>query len=458
MSYAARVVCALSWLFLSACRGLRPAAETDPGASGPGSVDSASSADTGSSTTGHSAVASDTAIEHIPPADTGIPRLCHVSISCDQAIPDEPKIDCQLTVTNALGRVYWDGPAGVELRGRSSLSAPKHQYAVELRDDSGARASANLLGMGSDDDWVLNGCYYDRSLVRNALGYDLYRAMGADGGPDDYAADFRFCDLDLNGAPQGIYMLITRIEAGKKRIDIAEDDGTGDSFVLKLDESGYLHANALGYGGWTVVSPPDTDAAQQAGISAWLDGWETAAETDPGDPDGGLAAWIDIDSAVDIVLFEEMMKNNDAWYLSLYAWKDLGGKIHFTPWDLDLTLGQPSYNDNEAWDSWILYRPDLVATFAAIPDFDQRLAERWAELRAGPLATGAVLARIDGYQQTMGDAIEQNFEIWPISSIQFGGYLYPVSSYAEEDAYVRNWVTERLAWMDDHVSEWGEGR
>ena len=82
------------------------------------------------------------------------------------------------------------------------------------------------------------------------------------------------------------------------------------------------------------------------------------------------------------------------------------------------------------------------------------MAARWAELRAGVLAEDAILARIDAMQATMGDAIDRNFERWPIEQIGYGNYFYPVSSYAEEDAHVRAWLGERLRWMDENVAAW----
>lgn len=151
-------------------------------------------------------------------------------------------------------------------------------------------------------------------------------------------------------------------------------------------------------------------------------------------------------------------KNNDAYYLSLFIWRAPGEPLRITPWDLDLALGQPSYNNNEDPRSWILYRPDTVAALGRIDGWDDRLAERWAELRRGPLDRDAIHARIDGYQTTMGDAIEANFAVWPIEDIQFGGhYLYEVDSYDDENARVRAWIDTRLDWMDDNVGRWSDG-
>lgn len=80
---------------------------------------------------------------------------------------------------------------------------------------------------------------------------------------------------------------------------------------------------------------------------AWLDGYYDALEAArPGEP-GELFRWVDRGSAVDFVLLQELVRNTDAYYLSVYLWRDGEAPMRFTPWDLDLSLGQPSYNDNE---------------------------------------------------------------------------------------------------------------
>ena len=171
-------------------------------------------------------------MEQVPGVDPAPPGSCTLVLECGVDIPDEPKVDCDLTVLSDAGDLQYQGPAGVELRGRSSGSAPKHQYAVELRDEAGDDLSVNLLGMGGDADWVLNGLYYDRSLMRNALAFELFNAMD----PARYAPEARYCTLELDGAPQGVYLLTERVEADDDRIVLPEDDGTGSIFVLKLDD------------------------------------------------------------------------------------------------------------------------------------------------------------------------------------------------------------------------------
>ena len=156
--------------------------------------------------------------------------------------------------------------------------------------------------MGGESDWVLNGMYYDRALFRNALAYDLFRAMD----PRRYAAETRYCDLVLDGEWLGLFLLTEQVKRDDDRVDIPVDDGSGNSFVLKLDDSGGIAENTLGHGVWSAVSPSSPTPAQVDGITAVLAGWQATAMSDP----DRLGSHLDLDSWADLVLLEELFKNS----------------------------------------------------------------------------------------------------------------------------------------------------
>lgn len=440
--------------------GAESGLDSAPGESGghSGATDSG-----GDSAPGHSGAdsAADTAPpeplveEEVIPDFSWSDGICQLRLDCSDTIVDAEKVSCTFRVEDASGTVAWDGPAGVELRGRSSLYFPKNQYALELRDEADAEVEADLLGMGAESDWVLNGAWVDRALFRNKLTYDLFSEMGEG---REYAAESRFCELELNGDYWGVYVLTERVKEDASRIALSSSGETdGSSFVLKLEESGGFATNMLGYGSWRAVYPRQETATVEAldGMRATLLAWTEAAwSADPGDETTGIFSVVDQQSAIDFVLIEEFAKNNDANFLSIHLWKDEGGLIHFTPWDIDLGYGQPSYNDNENPETWIAYRPDLVAAFADDPDFRAAMAERWVELRAGPLDRDALIARIDATEALLGEAAARNFERWPIEDVDFYGYLYAVSSWEEEVQNIRDWVDARLAFMDENVASW----
>ena len=381
-------------------------------------------------------------------------QLCQLALECETHIGDGVQTECAFSVTTQAGEIQFAGPANVWQRGRSSRYIEKHQYGVELHDEAGADANVDLLGMGDESDWIVNGNWYDRSLVRNKLGYDLFRSFG-DG--ERYAAESRYCELTLNGEYEGIFLLQERIKRDNDRIDIQADPGDGLSLVLKQDDDECFYLNQTTHGCWKLVYPSESTISPESseGAYSWLYEMEDAVRRgDPSDPNGAWS-FIDEDSFIDVLLLEELVKNEDFCWTSLHSWKDHDGLLQFTPWDLDMGYGNlANYEDYGTTDTWIAYRPELFALPGSAAETHTRMAARWAELRAGVLAEDAMLSRIDAMQATMGDALARNLERWPIEQVGYGNYFYPVSTYAEEDAHVRTWLHERLIWMDGNVARW----
>lgn len=316
----------------------------------------------------------------------------------------------------------------------------------------GDEHAADLGGMGGDADWILNGQYADRVLWRNRLAYDLFQSLG---GMERYATESRFCELDLNGEYQGLYTLGERISRDDDRLDLPAGAAPGDSFIIKLDDEYGFRPNALGFGTWQMVYPDHDDAAT-ASVSDFLAGWEQAVQgSNPADPNTGIFAYVDRDSAVDFVLLQELMRNIDAYDLSVHLWRAPDGKMHFTPWDFDLSMGSypEGFCNAEGW----LLRFEYIDAMVSVPEFKQALVARWAQLRQGPFSQDALLARIDGYDATLQPGLARNLERWPAEEVSVLAEgvpqdLCPVASYDDEHARVRAFIPARLAWMDENLA------
>ncbi len=352
----------------------------------------------------------------------------------------------------------WEIDPALLVAGQNTIAVEVHQSDAEssdLRFDASLLASAgrntpDLFGMGGEDDWILSSAYIDRVLWRNKLAYDLFASFGE----DRWAAEQVFCELTLDGDYRGVYLLSESVRRDGERLDLAADDGTGASFIVKNDEEGGFRANTVGFGEWQSVYPRQTESNAEsiAGVDAALGAWEEALLA------RDEAQWdhVDLESAVDWVILQELFKNSDAYYLSVHLWRDAGSPIRFTPWDLDLTLGYP-YTDCGA--TGFVWRTELPEGFADSPAFKARLVQRWAELRQDVLTDAAIRARIDAYEATMGDAIARNFEKWPVDEIMFGwgeedNWLCPAETWDEEHDRVLAWLPERTAWLDAHFGEY----
>ena len=155
-------------------------------------------------------------------------------------------------------------------------------------------------------------------------------------------------------------------------LDSIKEDTSSLEVLNGSADSGGFRDVGIANGSWRLVYPHEdrATAEQVAGVSLWLSSLEdivTGADTAT-----SVFALVDLESAVDFVLLEEFAKNSDAYYLSMHVWKDVGGKLRFSPWDIDLSFGQPNYNNSESPEEWILYRPALIRAMAREP------VSRWA--------------------------------------------------------------------------------
>lgn len=385
------------------------------------------------------------------------PPLCSIELSCASDIQDEPKTDCDLMIHDGFGASVYADRAAIERRGRSSQAYPKPNYGLELRSAAGDENPTNLLGMGQESDWILDGLWVDRALVRNELAFAWFRSFE----DERWAPRGRFCELALNGEPRGIYRLGERIKRDDDRIDIPEDDGTGQSFVVKQDSEGDLEWDVGEERRWKLVSPAQERAtdAQRRGAQAFLDRLDDALHDD----DAELFELLDLDAAADFVIVQELAKSVDAYNLSLHLWKAPGRPAQLVPWDFDLSMGQPASTIRPGTDSpmgWAAHRTLLSDGLDQREAFRSRLAARWREHRTGALSEATINARIDRALETLTPgAVEANFDIWPIEDVSFDSIFppysfYAVSSHDEEIARLRAWLMQRLAWMDAHIDQY----
>lgn len=379
------------------------------------------------------------------------PGLCRIDLDCGgREIPDHPKIGCALEIRDAEGVVAYRGFSGVEKRGRSSLEFPKPQYSLELRNTAGDEEAADLLGMGRESDWIVNGAYIDRALVRNKLLFDLFRSWGDE--RSRYAPQSAYCELVLDGDWRGIHLLTERIKRDDDRVDIRASD-RGASFIVELADEGFVESRvAFANKYWKLVYPHRARATteQRDAVRAWLWAWESAVL---GDGSADPFDFLDLGSAVDFVLLQELGKNNDAYLWSVFLSKDVGGKAFFVPWDMDLTLGQPLYNENNLATGWVKGRPTLIGRLGADAAFQRALVSRWRDLRRTTLREEILFARLDSYRATFGSRLEENSRRWPVAEIRFLEDQLPATgSFEEEWSSIRAFLSARLRWMDQNIA------
>ena len=409
--------------------------------------------------------------------------IARVNTFAGQEIPDEPKIDAEFQLQQQ-GQTLFTGRIGIEIRGQSSQMFPKKQYGFETRNEQNEGIDVSLLGFPEEEDWIFHAPYSDKSLMRNALIYDLSRAIGR------YTTRVQYIDFYLNGRYDGLYLLMEKLKRDKNRIDLnnlKENENTGEDltggYILKIDkESEYTTQNMfesrfdppLATGGQQIrflyedPDPDDITPAQREYISNYVHGFEAAlASENFADPELGYAAYIDVDSFVDFFVLNELAQNVDGFRLSTWLVKDKNEKLAMGPiWDFNLAFGNANYCGGNATDVWTYqFNQRCSGDFWLVPfwwnrlledpNFKAKVKERWQALRADAFAEQAIMGRIDAYVNQLSETnnITNNFARWPV----LGAYVWPNdfigATYEQEVDYLKGFISQRLSWLDAQIGQ-----
>ena len=367
---------------------------------------------------------------------------------------------------------------GIKVRGQSSAMFPKPGYGVEVRDSTGEGMDVSLFNLPPADDWVFHGPYVDKSMLRNALAHWLFRQAGR------YSPRTKHFDLYINGVYRGVYVLIEKIKRGKYRVDVSklkETDIAGDSltggYIWAFDKTG-TNTGGAGSGpiekegfstsdGLNVIlhypKKENIQKQQENYLKQYLNNLEGLFKN--GGSGKGYDKYVDVGSAVDYVLHQEVTNNADSYWCSffLYKPKDKGGKngkelkegkvTLGPPWDFNLAMSNGSQPENgggqggggggmwggggfgggmggfsSSGNGWqiensmksgggmmgsSLKAPNWLLKMWKDADYQKELKARWAELRSGVWHTKTLDLYLDSMKTYLKSAADRNFKRWP---------------------------------------------
>ena len=369
--------------------------------------------------------------------------------------------------TRIVGRAALDARIGIHVRGATSRNVPKKQYALELRADEGDTDKARpMMGLPSGADWVLSDpIAYDRSLIRNAVAFELSNRIGR------YAPRTRFAEVfmvDDGGDVRaesflGFFTLIEKINRGPERVNVSRlpasavsPPATTGGFIVRIDKGPPDFAAA---GRWLQFVYPDAEdmrsperRPQLDFISAFMNDFAQAASAaDFRHPSTRqhYSEYIDVGAWIDHHIINVLAKNVDGLRFSAYFHKERGGRLAAGPvWDFDRSLGTPydprtaeaaewsppTFNAtdyfNEGW--WRLLFRD--------PEFRSQYAARFKTLLNGQLSADNLDRIVDGLASQVGGGAERNFRRWP---------QFPPkdNSHAAEISLLKEFLRRRVAWI-----------
>ena len=357
--------------------------------------------------------------------------------------------------------------ATVKYRGASSYSSfDKPQYRITFyRKENGKALDYDLFGLGADSEWVLNGPFLDRTLLRNYLVYTL------SGEIMEWAPGCTFFELFVNGKYQGVYLAVEPVTNGASRLRLSEFGllSGATAYIVKRDRVGtelnvlHTYGERNGYTSQelSVGYPGKNDLTKEqfTWIERDISQFEQALYSESfADPDIGYSRYIDVNSFVDYFIINEFAMNHDASVLSTYVYKELGGKTQLCVWDFNNGF------DNYQWftmDSQEFYVVETNWFDRLLQDrnFVEKVEQRYQELRRTTLSDEHIAEVLTHGREMLGPAVERNFAKW--------GYTFEVMYLAPEFRDPQNYeqaitqletvIAERLAFLDTNMHSLEDG-
>ncbi len=360
--------------------------------------------------------------------------------------------------------IYVDGDSlaryeNTQIRGRGNSTwwnSDKKPFRVKFEKKQ------RLLGEGfaNAKSWTLLANHGDKTMIRNALTYDLGRFMGM-----KFCPAARFVDLYLNGNYQGTYQISDQVQVHKKRVEVDEDSG----WLLEVANENSKEDPFISSTGFKIMynikNPKDQQLTveRRIAIGQWIQQFESAvASNDYCDPEKGWRAYVDEEDFINWYVGAEITGNIDALY-SIYMYKEADDqKMHFGPlWDIDLGYDNSSerslLNNMEAFlGLWNRPFEKILQRLWRDPWFVQACNDRLRELTDRGLQS-YLLSHIDSLRTVIWQTQTENFKKWRINQkvydwakqsyyTTYDGYISELKSFVNiHIPYLQRAFTERQA-------------
>ena len=347
----------------------------------------------------------------------------------------------------------------VEIRGRgnSTWNLAKKPYRIRFKTPQ------KFLGRGfaKARSWTLLANHADKSLIRNAVTFDMGDFLG-----QPFAPAAKFVDLVLNGTYLGNYQISDQVNVDNKRVEIVEQDVPADAesnitggYLLEIDGFGTSEPVFFRTSKNLIVnvhSPDETiiNTAQRNYIKNYLDTYERTLFNSKTykDPDVGYRALTDTSTLISWYIASELSANPDCFW-STYIYKDCDDpKIYFGPlWDYDI-----AYNNCDRVGD-VTRRTMVDAAFGsdlAKVWVKQMITDTWfneAVNRAWNRALDEgieehMLEYIDSLAALLDESQARNYRKYSISSHVYNEiYLY--STYDDYIHQLKSFITDHIDYL-----------
>lgn len=399
---------------------------------------------------------------------TNLPTVSIHTVDAEDIVEKEKYLKGIVTIISENGTDIFQDSLEVRGRGNNSWTHPKKPYRMKLMK------KASLLGLpAKEKNWTLINNYGDKTLMRNLLAFDMSERVEM-----PYTPAGKPVDVLLNGEYKGTYQLCDQIEVKSNRIEVEtmkESDIEGinltGGYLLEIDA--YAHQelpiawfrSAQKGTPVTIKYPKDDEIVvpQRNYIIDHFNKMEASLYSSSyTNPSTGYRKYIHTPTFIRHFLLGEFCGNTDT-YWSVYTYKKRSDDLfYFGPiWDFDLAYENDKrthpINNNKEW----IYRSkgsatdgmrDFVNKLFTDPSFVAELKTVYAQYRnSGAISEAALLKVVDDYARMLDRSQDLNFKRWNMLNTLVHENPKVYGSYEGEVENVKNYISNRLVWMDSKL-------
>ena len=313
-------------------------------------------------------------------------------------------------------------------RGETSAVRPKPPWKITLKDEEGENTNRNLLGMGSDDDWILSSMIFDDTKLREKIVVDLWNDYAAAEDWNYPMSPSEYVEVVMDGRYQGLFSLRRRVDA--KFLDLQQED-----ILLK------------GVNIWHKVPPEEAYDVIETPNS------EQQAYDVMRDIEGNLEDAVNISNMVDVnLLLNFLVAPDNVSYKNMFYVLDRQQneyRMYYIPWDTDMSLGTIWRDDAFVYDraftmQKITFHQDFLQLMDTSETYWQMLVSRWQELRTSMYSQQTIQAVLqENYSRiTDSGAYARDQERW--------GTMYDGVDTPEE---LYRYMIDRIAFLDEYYQQ-----
>jgi len=399
---------------------------------------------------------------------TGVFPSLRLTIAADEIHRTIWAPNIMVSLENA-GQAYEFANATAQVRGRgnSTWHFMGDKRPFRIRFDSARPMFGSAY---SARDWTVIANAMDYSLMRQYSAYFLGRML--DG--QCFAPAGHFVHVYLDGEYRGVYMVSDQMQVlvpGRAELASNLDPALseyflewcgrsgGDEFSVVVQVAGNARSQDIPF----VIDFPGGGILRQGlghkdFVAGFLDDVSRAIHRGHRDE---ISRLIDLNSFVDFYLVQELFKNHDSFWSSLFFQiRQVEGspRLFAGPlWDFDHSSGggDDGVSDYSPRGAWVARWNGWFRSLMGTEWFSQQAARRWNEIRGVEVAR--MIGRIWELAETYRSCFERNFERWPD---KLGQYLWrtppevqAIPDFIGNVEYLVDWLERRIVWMNGFFAQ-----